>query len=61
MRRTRWWTRPRELGLTREQCLRIHEQYFADAADEAWIDGRLTDDEERELRQVGALLSIERT
>ena len=49
----------RELGLTREQCLRIHEQYFADAADEAWIDGRLTDDEERELRQVGALLSIE--
>ncbi|WP_407452802.1 exonuclease domain-containing protein, partial [Bifidobacterium pullorum] len=47
------------LGLTREDCLRIHEHYFADVADEAWLDGRLTDDEERELRQVGELLSID--
>lgn len=49
----------RELGLTREDCLRIHEHYFADVADEAWIDGRLTEDEERELRQVAELLSID--
>ena len=47
------------LGLTREDCLRIHEHYFADVADEAWLDGRLTDDEERELKQVGELLSID--
>ena len=25
----------------------------------AWLDGRLTDDEERELKQVGELLSID--
>lgn len=47
------------LGLTRENCMAIHRHYFNDVADEAWLDGRMTDDEERELRQVGTLLSID--
>lgn len=47
------------LRLSTDDRRRIHENYFADIAQEAWIDGTITDREARELREVGALLSID--
>lgn len=47
------------LRLSDEDRRAIHENYFADIAEEAWIDGALSAEEERELRQVGDLLSID--
>lgn len=47
-----------EMGLDREACLRLHEQYFHLIARVAWEDGVLTQDEREDLRLVAELLSI---